>query len=89
MDGSQTHLEGIDRHFWLTRSVARVMGISLSRAMREGRLNPAEYCEMVARCRSGNCHEACQQWLARHVGPAETAPSGCLHRDWLDRLRKA
>jgi hypothetical protein len=89
MDGSQTQLEGIDRHFWLTRSVARVMGVSLSRAMREGRLSPEDYCEMVARCRTGNCHDACQHWLAHQVAPADAAPPGCLHRNCLDRLRKA
>ncbi|MBJ6371334.1 hypothetical protein JF290_07320 [Sedimentitalea sp. CAU 1593] len=79
----------IERHFWLTRSVARVMGVCLSKAMAQGRLSPDEYCEMVTRCRSGSCRESCQLWLASRTELAEEPPEECLHRDVLKRLRQA
>jgi hypothetical protein len=87
MDGSQAHPGKIDRHFWLTRSVARVMGISLSKAMSDGRLNPSEYSEMVARCRMGHCHDSCEKWLANQLQQADSAPPLCLHRALLNGLR--
>jgi len=81
------HSDSLDRHFWLTRSVARVVGVSPSDAMAEGRLSPEDYATMVAHCRAGACHEACQNWLAaqtdrRPDGP----PEYCAIAHWLRRL---
>ncbi len=87
MDGSAISLGEIERHFWLTRSMARVMGVNLSEAMAKGWISPSDYSEMVTRCRAGGCHEICQQWLARHAGPVSEAPDHCAHRDMLNRLR--
>lgn len=87
MDGSSAGLNRVDKHFWLTRSVARVMGVSLSKAMQEGRLSPVEYREMVARCQAGGCQTICLRWLARQTGAVAEAPDHCMHRDLLARLR--
>ena len=68
------------RHFWMTRSVARVMGFSLSDAMAKGRLSSEGYAQMVSRCRTCRQVSDCELWLAsvRH-GPAEIAPVGCVN----------
>ncbi|SFU19828.1 DUF6455 family protein [Sedimentitalea nanhaiensis] len=87
MDGGGGRIDRTERHFWLTRSMARVMGVNLMRAMEQGLLSPEDYGEMVARCQAGKCHEICQLWLARQTGVAAKAPDHCLHRDVLDRLR--
>jgi len=87
MDGSAVSLGEIERHFWLTRSMARLVGVNLSEAMSSGRLSPSEYTEMVTHCRVGGCHEICQQWLACQTGAVDEIPSYCAHRDVLTRLR--
>lgn len=87
MIGKATDLGEIDQHFWLTRSVARVMGVNLSEAMAEGRLTPAGYCEMVTRCRAGGCRDACEMWLACQTDKASEPPRGCPLRDVLTPLR--
>ncbi|SEO49222.1 hypothetical protein SAMN04490248_10610 [Salinihabitans flavidus] len=76
------------RHFWMTRSVARVVGLSLSAAMADGRLPPQEYEAMVARCRCCQRVSDCELWLAMQTGRAETAPEFCQHRDILDQIGK-
>lgn len=75
-----------NRHFWITRSVARVMGINLSEAMSDGRLTAEEYAEMVAVC--ANCGRAntCHLWLARQLDQAGEPPEGCPNRREFMRL---
>lgn len=81
-------LGDIERHFWLTRSVARAIGVNLSGAMAEKRLSPEDYTEMVAQCRARDCHEACQRWLAAQTGPhPEGPPEYCANAELLARLR--
>jgi len=77
----------IERHFWLTRSVSRVIGVNLSEAMAEKRLGPEEYTSMVTHCRAAGCHEACQRWLAAQTGTHPVGPPEyCAHADLLARL---
>lgn len=89
MDGAGFHIEEIDRHFWLTRSVARVMGINLSWALAHGKLTEDDYAEMVARCQSKGCRRACESWLATQTDIADTPPPDCAHGCILRRLRRA
>lgn len=65
------------RHFFMTRSVARVMGLNLTEAMRTGSLKPATYERMVARCRSCALVAACEEWLSSRTSVAGTPPPGC------------
>ncbi len=88
MDGAGIKLGEIERHFWLTRSVAKVVGVNLSEEMAIGSISPADYSEMVTRCRAGGCDEICQQWLARQTGRDVQAPPHCAHRDVLNQLRR-
>lgn len=86
MKGVDLRLGEAATHFWLTRSVARTVGLSLSEAMAEGRLSPEDYAQMVTACRGCTQIAACQTWLGTQVGVAAEAPSFCLHRDTLKRL---
>lgn len=74
-------------HFWMTRSVARAMGVSLSEAMAAGRLSSDGYAKMVTRCRTCQQVQNCQIWLANQAGFATTAPNDCLNADAYDKAR--
>lgn len=77
----------IEQHFWLTRSVSRCMGISLTEAMAEGRLSPEGYAELVTRCRASNCEGQCALWLADQKTLADKAPEFCANAETLNGLR--
>lgn len=90
MDGGfQTdEIDETDRHFWLTRSVARVAGVNLSRALAAGHLDPQEYGAMIARCQACGCSGACEAWLASQTEWPAKPPRGCAHGPILEELRK-
>ncbi len=75
------------RHFWLTRSVARSMGINLSQAMGMGRLAPEQYAHMVTECRKCAFVTECENWLARNGAGATTAPDVCANAELLQTLK--
>jgi hypothetical protein len=81
-------LGSIERHFWLTRSVARVMGLNLSECMADGRLSETGYATMITRCRAGGCHTMCEAWLATQTDRPDHAPGHCANADLLDRLQQ-
>lgn len=76
--GSVMRLKEPARAFWLTRSVARSAGVNLGNGLATGRIDAADYAEMVARCRRCGLTEACEAWLARS-SRSEMAPAGCHH----------
>ncbi len=79
-------LGDIEKHFWLTRSVARCVGVSLTDAMAEDQLSPDGYAELVTRCRASDCSGRCQAWLALQHELAESAPEFCANADALNAL---
>jgi hypothetical protein len=76
-----------DRHFWLARSVARVIGLDLGAAVTRGDLPSDGYRAIINRCRTCPVVEACQDWLGTSGGHAEAPPPGCLIAGELDRLK--
>ncbi|WP_101067775.1 DUF6455 family protein [Roseovarius salinarum] len=74
-------------HFWLTRSMARATGLNLSEAMKDGRLTPEGYTEMVDRCRCCMHAQNCAQWLAVNGADADAAPPFCRLAETLETLR--
>ncbi|MBR9650992.1 DUF6455 family protein [Thalassovita aquimarina] len=74
-------------HFWLTRSVARSIGLSLTEAMSEGKLTPQGYSEMVTRCRQCPLVSQCQQWLATQGGGCDQVPATCVNAQTLNALK--
>lgn len=86
MSATLRYLGDPDRAFWLTRSVARAIGVNLSEAMHEGALSARDYAEMVTRCRKCPHAERCTEWLGVHGAGAERAPEGCANADLLNHL---
>jgi hypothetical protein len=78
-----------DLHFWLTRSVARVMGVNLSEAMADNRLSPDDYSALVTACRGCALVENCTLWLAEHTSTTRLAPAGCVNAGKLEELARA
>lgn len=75
------------RHFWMTRSVARAMGVSLSEAMADGHLTKEDYAAMVTQCRRCALVAHCEIWLAGQTSLADLAPEGCLNGDLMNGLK--
>lgn len=64
-------------HFFITRSVARAMGLNLGDALRTGQLEPETYAKMVTRCRGCARVDSCQTWLAKSAVPHRSPPAHC------------
>jgi hypothetical protein len=77
-----------DRHFWLARSVARVIGLDLGAAVTRGDLPPGAYRAIINRCRTCSMVDACQDWLGESGGQADAPPAGCLIAGELNRLKR-
>lgn len=76
-----------DRHFWLTRASARVLGVNLSQALARGVLSMQDYSGMVTACRKCALVEHCQSWLATEAMPRREVYSDCANKPILDRLQ--
>ncbi|MDK3017505.1 DUF6455 family protein [Pseudodonghicola flavimaris] len=87
MDGGASPQE-TDRHFWLTRSVARVAGVNLMQALSHGDLTQADYAGMIESCRQGGCDGACAEWLGQQAAWPAEPPRFCAHIEILARLRQ-
>ncbi|WP_170753320.1 DUF6455 family protein [Ruegeria lacuscaerulensis] len=77
----------VEMHFWLTRSMARCIDLSLSEAMAEGRLSTDDYATMVTRCRASKCSGQCARWLADQQAGADKAPGFCANAETLNALK--
>ncbi|SHH63404.1 DUF6455 family protein [Marivita hallyeonensis] len=75
-------------HFWITRSVARVMGISFSDAISNGHISTQDYADMVTNCRMCARVKNCQRWLAEQCDLSHTAPAGCCNSKALETLAR-
>lgn len=80
-------LGDVEKHFWLTRSVARCMNVSLTEAMAEGRLSSNGYAEIVTRCRASGCSGQCELWLSQQQSQANSAPEFCANAETLNALK--
>jgi|AACY02.2.fsa_nt_gi hypothetical protein len=63
-------------HFYMTRGIARMLDVNLGDALREGRLSPETYAEMVTRCRGCDHADRCKAMLANTVDLA-SPPTHC------------
>lgn len=78
-----------NRHFFMTRSVARVMGLNLYEEVQCGALDSTEYARMVTRCRACPLVEACEEWLSHGVAQTANPPPGCMNADALSALKRS
>jgi hypothetical protein len=83
--GSVIRLKDPARAFWLTRSVARSAGVNLGNALATGRIDAAEYADMVVCRRRCGLTAACEAWLGRSPR-SELAPAGCHHAAMIHKL---
>ncbi|WP_299077036.1 DUF6455 family protein [uncultured Ruegeria sp.] len=83
---SQDLLGDIDKHFWLTRSAARCVGISLTGALADGQLSPEGYAELITRCRTCPSSRRCEVWMATQQEWAEAVPDFCANASALNAL---
>lgn len=82
-----TVVSEIERHFWLTRSMARTVGVNLSEAIATGVIAPDEYGRMVNRCHQSNCASRCTEWLGQQGGGSPAGPPPfCAHSAQLKAL---
>ena len=86
MNVTRARLGEPNRAFWLTRSVARTVGVNLSEAMNEGRLSADEYAGLVTRCRMCPHPETCEVWLAANGAGAPLVPDHCANAEPLNRM---
>ena len=82
------HLGDPQVHFWLTRSVGRVMGLNFSEEMANSRLTAQTYADMVTECRGCPLVSSCQSWLSQQPGVAKSAPPGCKNSKVLETLAR-
>lgn len=82
------HLGAKDQHFWITYSVARVIGLNLPKAITAGKLHRREVDQMVNRCRTCQHVDTCQQWLAHSQAGQQTPLDVCSNANVLNRLRQ-
>ncbi|AOZ68585.1 hypothetical protein LPB142_04015 [Rhodobacter xanthinilyticus] len=74
----------VDLHFWITRGMARRLGVNLSEAMHEGLLSQADFAQMVNRCRNCDKSQGCLAYLAEEGRGA--APDWCSNAAVLREL---
>ncbi|WP_417808607.1 DUF6455 family protein [Thioclava sp.] len=77
----------LDLHFWITRGMARRMGVNLTKGVQEGDLTRADVAAMVTACRTCGRSEFCLALLSER-GPAPNAlPADCPNKPALESLR--
>ncbi len=77
----------LDRHFFLTRAMARRHGVNLSEAMHQGILTRTDFAAMITRCRDcpgapADCHD-----FAEDHDQGTVAPDWCANKAVLEGLR--
>lgn len=77
----------LDMNFWLTRGMARRMGVNLTDAMHNGMLARSDFAAMVARCRDCKDPQACLDFLAEHPESISEPPCGCVNAEVLKELK--
>ena len=77
----------LDMHFWLTRGMARRLGVNLTEALQQGLITRDDYADILARCRACSDTQACLDFLAEHPDGATEPPDGCLDAEVLSELR--
>ncbi|MDJ0629400.1 MAG: DUF6455 family protein [Rhodobacter sp.] len=68
---------GQDQHFWRTQGVARALGLNLTEALSDGRLDRNTYATLVAECQACAHAAACTAWMAGLKSAIGEAPAFC------------
>lgn len=76
----------LSRHFWLTRGMARTVGVNLNAAVKDGRLPRSEFAVAIATCCACGRSHRCIGWMAQQTSVPESAPDFCALKPVLDSL---
>jgi hypothetical protein len=76
----------VDLHYWITRGMARRLGVNLPDAMRAEILTRADLAEMVNRCRKCGGVQGCLAYLAENPERAPAPPDWCHNAAVLSEL---
>lgn len=71
--------------WWLTRGMARVSGVNLSRAVVEGWLQRTELEGLISRCAACGRGTECEAWLVVS-GSAQAMPGFCPNKAEIEAL---
>jgi hypothetical protein len=74
--------------YWLTRGMARALGVNLSSALAAGALGRDGLEELVLRCAACGRQAECMPWLGQNAAHAETLPDYCALKAPLEALRR-
>ena len=69
----------------LTRGMARLSGVNLTRAVLDGWLKRSELDQIVARCEACSCTGRCTAWLAQSA-EARGMPGFCPNKAAIEAL---
>ncbi|MBP9184842.1 MAG: hypothetical protein KBF78_17035 [Fuscovulum sp.] len=73
------------RAWWLTRGMARIIGVNLSQAVVDGWLSRDELAGIVARCEGCRLQTSCDRWLALS-GRERSMPDFCPNKPVIESL---
>lgn len=77
----------LSRHFWLTRGMARTIGVNMSEALRDGKLSLAEYSHAIATCCACGQSARCIEWMSHQGAGAAALPEFCAVKPVIEALR--
>lgn len=73
------------RAWWLTRGMARIIGVNLPQAVLDGWLGRSELAGLISRCDGCSQSAQCNDWLARSAR-ASGLPEFCPNKAALEAL---
>lgn len=71
--------------WWLTRGMARLLGLNLPQAVVDGWLSRPELASMIGSCEACSGGKACEEWLATRA-EALALPGFCANKKVLESL---
>lgn len=76
------------RPYWLTRGMARALGVDLSAAIAAGVLSRDGLDALVLSCSGCRRQAECMPWLGQHAAHAEALPEYCALKAPLEALQR-
>jgi len=77
----------LDLHFWITRGMARRMGVNLANALQADDLTHADIAAMITACRACGRGDVCLALLSERGTAIDTPPAECPNKRVLESLR--
>lgn len=78
----------LSRHFWQVQGMARTVGADLNAALKDGRLQRADFSQLIATCCACGQMQRCMDWMALQGPGADHPPAFCPIGQELERLNR-